>query len=98
MTEGHEIPGYTNVPTEIRITINTSIDLREPKGKVFLKDGSREIIAPNATDFTVESGVQLQLVDREIRNAKLKESPILSEKVDPRAILRLIRMGIITEK
>ena len=103
MPEGQELPDYISYPTEIKIEgektpIKTAVELREPKGEVFLKNGSREIIAPKNTDFPVLSGTHLQLVDRGIKSADLNEPTILSRRVKPKDILALIRMGIITER
>src|SRR3989344_1980094 len=103
MPEGQELPDYISYPTEIKIEgkktpIKTAVELREPKGEVFLKNGSREIIAPKNTDFPVLSGTHLQLVDRGIKSADLNEPTILSRRVKPKDVLALIRMGIVTER
>lgn len=95
--------GYTQTSAQIRIQgesnpIETQIDLREPRGEVFLRNGSKELIAPASTDFPVSSGDHLQIVDRSIRSSDLRESPILSDKVDPKDILALVRLGIVAER
>lgn len=95
--------GYTQTSAQIRIQgesapIETQIDLREPKGEVFLRSGSKELIAPATTDFPISSGDHLQLVDREIRSSQTREAAILSDQVDPKDILALVRLGIIAER
>ncbi len=103
MSEGSFTEGYTQTPVKIKIEgvkkpIKTEIDLRKPKGEVLLKNGSRALIAPQSTDFPLSSGVQLQVVDQSIRAQDLREAPLLSDKVDPRSILALIRTGITAER
>lgn len=103
MTEGQELPDYSSAQTEIKAQgepkpIKTSIEFREPQGEVLLVSGTQEVIAPKITDFPIESGTQLHIVDRKIKTTELKQSPIMSNKVDPKEILRLIRMGLITER
>ena len=97
------IEGYTQTPAQIRIQgesnpIETHIDLREPRGEVFLRSANRELIAPRNTDFPLSSGDHLQIVDRGIRASEIRESPILSDQVDPKDVLALVRLGIIAER
>lgn len=102
MSEGSFTEGYIQTPIQIKIEgvkkpIKTEIDLRKPKGEALLKNGSRELMAPQSTNFPLSSGIQLQVVDQSIRAQDLREAPLLSDKVDPRSILALIRTGIIAE-
>lgn len=103
MPESGYLEGYTQTPAQIKIhgeatPIETHIDLREPRGETFLRQGSKELIAPGSTDFPISSGDQLQVVDREVKSSDIRETPLLSDKVDPKRILALVRMGIITER
>lgn len=103
MPESQESSGYAHVSKEIKTPIenklkSVNVEFRKTRGETFLQMGKQELLAPETTDFPAESGDQLQIVDRTYRTQDLGESPILSEKVKPKAILSLIRLGIIAEE
>ncbi len=88
----------TNLKTSEQKTYNTFIELREPQGTQLFNKNGLEILAPSLTDFPVDSGKQLQIADRSITTAEIQETPLLSEKVDPKALLRVVAFGIKAEE
>lgn len=96
-------PAYKETPTQVKIQgeknpIPARAEYREPKGKVLFQEGKIEVLAPEHTDFPVESGFHLQIKDPMMMTASLGETPLLSTKADPKAILRVAALGVATEE
>lgn len=99
---GDLLPTYKKAPTEVKIQgenpIPANAEYRKPEGKVLFQEGDIRIQAPKYTDFPTESGSHLQIVDQTITTDSLGETPLLSTKADPKAILRVSALGIAAEE
>lgn len=94
-------PTYKKVPTQtgsLEGKAKTTAELREPTGEVLAKEETIEVIAPKFTNFPVKSGFQIQVAEKGLETSHLGETPLLSEKADPKAILQVASLGILAEK